>query len=283
VAWNSRSAEVFNGLVHGLMNNRNYAWGVMATFGVLLLVSYFLSSIKVFQPSSQVSNVAEFFAEFPMRFQSNDGAFTDEVKFFSKGYQYDLLFMNNEVLLNLYSNEQNRQADGGKSKTRLSQLSLTFLNAQHSPKIKGLGALQLTKTRDSGDKSEAPFGYTEVKYADVFPGVDVYFHGKQKQLFYEFVLNEIANPDRLKMKVFGIENAGDIEIDQHGNVVVKCRGKEMLIQKPMVYRLVKQNKQPVNGYFYVTRDNEIHFKAVESERATLARPGVGEPRPLPAS
>jgi len=283
VAWISRSAEVFNGLVHGLVSNRNYAWGVMATFGVLLLVSYLLSTIKIFQPSSQVSNVADFFAEFPMRFQSNNGAFTDEVKFFSKGYQYDLLFMDNEVLLNLYSNEQDRQASGGKSKTRLSQLSLVFLDAQHSPKIKGLGALQLTKTRNGNDKSDAPFGYTEVKYANVFPGVDVYFRGKQKQLFYEFVLNEFADPDLLKMKVFGIENAGDIEIDQHGNVAVKCRGKEMLIQKPMVFRLVKQIKRPVNGYFYITRDNEIHFKAVESKRATLAIPEIGEPRPLPSS
>ncbi|WP_455223514.1 DUF7948 domain-containing protein [Kaarinaea lacus] len=283
MAWISRSAGVFNGLVHGLSNNRLFAWGVIATFGILLLISYFLSTIKLFQPSTQVSNVAEFFAEFPMRFQSNNGVFTDEVKFFSKGYQYDLLFMNNEVLLNLYSNEQNREANAGKSKTRLSQLSLIFLNAQHAPKIKGLGPLQLTKMRSVDNKGDAPFGYTEVKYTSVFPGVDVYFHGKQKQLFYEFVLNEFADADQLKMKVYGIENAGDIDIDQHGNVIVKCRGKEMLIQKPMVYRLVKQKKQLVNGYFFVTPENEIHFKAVESVSATFNTSGISQSAASPAT
>lgn len=269
MAWISRSAGAFNGLVHGLSNNRLFALGVATTFGILLLIAYLLSSIKLLHPSTQVSNVAEFFAEFPMRFQSNNGVFTDEVKFFSKGYQYDLLFMDNEVLLNLYSNEQNRQANPGKSGTRLSQLSLVFLNAQRTPKIKGLGPLQLTKTRTDHNSGDEPFGYTEVKYSSVFPGIDVYFHGKQKQLFYEFVLDEFASADQLKMKVYGIENAGDIDIDQHGNVVVRCRGKEMLIQKPMVYRLVKQKKQAVIGYFFVTPENEIHFKAVAPVRATL--------------
>jgi hypothetical protein len=263
VARISRSA----GLFIGFFGNRTYVWGVVSTFSVLFLFSYLLSGLKLFQPKTEVPTVAEFFAEFPMRFQSNDGAFTDEVKYFSKGYQFDLLFMNDEVLLNLYSNEQDGETTDGISRTRLSQLSLKFIGTDGASLIKGLGPLQLTEARNSQAKSDAPFGYTEVKYANVFPGVDVYFHGKQKQLFYEFVLNERAQPDRLRMRLNGIDNAGDVEIDMHGNIVVKCRGKKMLIQKPMVYRLVKQKKQLVNGYFYVTRENEIHFKAVESYRA----------------
>ena len=105
---------------------------------MLLLFSYLLSSFKFFQPETEVATVAEFFAEFPMRFQSNDGVFTDDVKFFSKGYQFDLLFMNDEVLLNLYSNEQGSEADKEKSRTKLSQVSLKFLGMQDAPVIKGL-------------------------------------------------------------------------------------------------------------------------------------------------
>ena len=68
------------------------------------------------------------------------------------------------------------------------------------------------------------------------------------------------------MKVIGIDGAGDIKIDAHGNITVMCRSKEMLIQKPVVYRLEKQKKQSVNGYFFVTRNNEIRFKAVGHQR-----------------
>ncbi|MCI0508356.1 MAG: hypothetical protein L0Z73_19970 [Gammaproteobacteria bacterium] len=256
------------GLVNSFFNRRHFVWSVLSTIGLLLVFSYLLSALKFFLPAPEVSTVAEFFAEFPMRFQSNDGAFAQDVKFFSKGYQYDLLFMNNEVLLNLYSNEQNGEIRAGKSRTKLSQVSLKFLGAEDAPVIKGLGPLQLTKTKTSHSADDAPSGFTEVKYAGVFPGVDVYFHGKQKQLYYEFVLHEQADASQLKLKVYGVDGAGDIEIDLHGNVSVKCRGKKMLIEKPVVYRLVKQKKQVVNGYFFVTRNNEIHFKAVEPVRAT---------------
>ncbi|WP_455209010.1 DUF7948 domain-containing protein [Kaarinaea lacus] len=268
MAWISRSAGLFN----GLLSNRQFSWGILSTFGVLLSFFFLLSGIKYFNPAPEVSTIAEFFAEFPMRFQSNDGVFTEDVKFFSKGYQYDLLFMDNEVLLNLYSNEHSGEVAAIEPKTKLSQISLEFIGAKAATKIKGLGTLQFTTAENSLNKGDAPSSYTEVKYANVFPGVDVYFHGKQKQLFYEFVLNEHADANLVKLKLYGIDSgigdAGDIEIDLHGNVTVKCRGKKMLIKKPMVYRLVNQKKQAVNGYFFVTRENEIHFKAVDSARAT---------------
>ena len=252
----SRIAEVAGG--------RNVVFGVVSTFTALIIISYFLSSFNHSEQTQSVSSVADFFAEFPMHFQSNDGAFAEDVKFFSKGYQYDLLFTEQEVLLNLYSNEQSEQASAQKYKTKLSQLSLEFIGAEKQPLIKGLEPLTFVDAKNKSHSPEASSSFTEVKYTNVYPGVDVYFHGKQKQLFYEFVLDANADTDSLRMKVFGFDGAGDINIDLHGNITVMCRSKKMLIQKPVVYRRVKQKKQLVNGYFFVTRQNEIHFKAVES-------------------
>ena len=45
-------------------------------------------------------------------------------------------------------------------------------------------------------------------------------------------------------------------------------GKKMMINRPQVYRLRKQQKQPVEGYFFVTRDNEIKFKEVAPTETT---------------
>jgi hypothetical protein len=250
----------------GLASGRYVVFGVVGTFATLLILSYFLSSVEDSEPTPGVSSVAEFFAEFPMKFQSNDGVFAEEVKFFSKGYQYDLLFMEKEVLLNLYSNEQSEQAVAQKLKTKLSQISLEFIGVEKAPMIKGLEPLSLLNTKNNTQSEASTTSFTEVKYANIFPGVDVYFHGKQKQLFYEFILDANADTDVLRMKVIGIDGAGNVDIDAHGNITVMCRSKEMLIQKPLVYRLEKQKKQPVNGYFFVTRENEIRFKAVGYRR-----------------
>jgi len=249
--------------IAGLAGGRHVVIGVVSAFTTLLIISYFLSTSKNSEQISGVSSVAEFFAEFPMHFQGNNGAFAKDVKFFSKGYQYDLLFMENEVLLNLYSNEQSEQAISQKYKTKLSQISLEFIGVEEAPMIKGLEPLNFVNTKNNNQLTGSASSFTEVKYANVFPGVDVYFHGKQKQLFYEFVLDANADTDLLRMKVFSIGGVGDVTIDSHGNITVMCRSKKMLIQKPVVYRLVKQKKQAVNGYFFVTRQNEIRFKAVE--------------------
>lgn len=257
--------------VAGLNNNHKITFGVISVFTILFVVSYFISLAVSNKPESTVKSVESFFAEFQMNFQGNNGNFASDVKYYSKGYQFDLMFMSNEVLLNLYSTDTNPPGspNSTNSKTRLSQVSLEFLNAQKSPAIKGLSqfiptkvAARLTSDRAAHAMQSEP-SYSEIKYSDVYPGIDVYFSGKQKQLFYEFVLSETANVNDVMLKVNGLDGTGDFEIDIHGNINVTCRGKQMQIRKPEVFRVVKQNKIPVSGYFIVTPQNEIRFRAAE--------------------
>jgi hypothetical protein len=249
------------------LNQRHYTVGVVSLFGTLVSAAFLYTYFHTAKPASPVTSVAEFFAEFPMHFQTNNGSFADRVKFFSKGYQYDLLFMDREVLLNLYSNEHANPPDIPANKTKLSQISLQFIGGSGSSMIKGLEPLVLSSNEQQGQTGHSTSSFMELKYSNVFPGIDVYFHGKQKQLFYEFVLNSTADISVLRMKVVGTKDEGDIDIDRHGNILVHCRGKKMMIQKPAVYRLVNHEKQPVKGYFFVTKRNEIHFREVPQNTA----------------
>jgi len=262
----------------GLTNNHKITFGVITAFSLLFAVSYLVSVLTLQNSEPTVKSVESFFAEFPMNFQGNDGNFTHDVKYFSKGYQFDLMFMSNEILLNLYSTDTSDNEVTGNTgtvatattsiKTKLSQVSLEFLNTKTSPNIKGLSEFSPTKVsatsvvnRGSKDKrTPLAQSFTEIKYSNVYPGIDVYFSGKQKQLFYEFVLSETANVEDVKLRVSGLEGEGDFEIDMHGNINVTCRGKQMQIKKPEIFRVVKQKKIPVAGYFIVTPRNEIKFK-----------------------
>ena len=249
----------------GIANHRVVTLGVISTFSMLVVGSYLISIVDFTKHDPPVKSVAEFFAEFPMNFQSNSGSFAHDVKFFSKGYQYDLLFLNNEVLLNLYSSNEKASLNTPPLKytTKLAQISLEFVGANVLPEIKGLNPLAAIPVSNRENLEHVADSFAEIKYANVFPGIDVYFYGKQKQLFYEFILSENADTDNLRMKVGNMDGAGNIKVDSHGDITVTCHGKKMLIKKPRVYRLVKQQKQSVNGYFFVTRDNEIRFKSVE--------------------
>lgn len=247
----------------GLALNHKIAFGVISIFTFLFIVSYFISLVTKEGPEPTVESVGNFFAEFEMNFQGNKGSFTDEVKYFSKGYQYDLMFMNNEVLLNLYSTQITPPGtvNSTNNKTRLSQVSLEFLNAAKAPTIKGLSEFVTTKVASSSMQEEHLVeSFAEIKYTNLYPGVDVYFSGKQKKLFYEFVLSDTADVNDIALKVNGLDGIGEFEIDMHGNIKVNCHGKHMEIQKPKVFRIANQQKIPVNGYFIVSPDNEIRFK-----------------------
>ena len=253
----------------GLTNNHKITLGVISAFAFLFAGSYLLSSLSENNPQTSVKSVESFFAEFPMNFQGNNGSFAGDVKYFSKGYQFDLMFMNNEVLLHLYSTENNVDKSGKAVgyKTKLSQVSLEFMNAKKETTIKGLSEFSPTKVSAplansalARKKTHLNPSFTEIKYSNVYPGIDVYFSGKQKQLFYEFVLSETADINDVALKVSGLEGDGDFEIDMHGNINIVCRGKQMQIKKPEVFRIVKQQKKPVNGYFIVTPQNEIRFR-----------------------
>lgn len=253
----------------GFTNNHKFAFGVISAFSFLFVVSWFISQAFEKSPQPTVKSVESFFAEFKMNFQGNNGSFTQDVKYYSRGYQYDLMFMSNEVLLNLYSTDHNPPGspNSTNNKTKLSQVSIEFVNASKSPVIKGLSEFVPTRvaSASSAQNDHSKHSFSEVKYTGLYPGVDVYFSGKQKQLFYEFVLSETANVDDLVLRVNGLENNGDFTIDMHGNIVVTCRGKQMEIQKPAIYRVVNQVRKPVNGYFLVTPTNEIRFKSAESD------------------
>ena len=240
--------------------NKHWLVSVLSLTGVFLLFSAYIIPAGSTRSQPVVANVADFFAEFPMRFQTNSGDFGHEVKFFSKGYQYDLLFTAEQVMLNLYGNEQRRKS------LNMSQIGIQFLDRVGKPLIEGNRPVAEESSTDGSITQagaiEGDTGYLEVKYKNMYPGIDVYFHGKQKQLYYDFVLSEKASTEVLRMKIVGAGDEAIVDVDIHGNVSILCEDKKMKINKPTVYRMINDQKVPVSGYFFVTRHNEIRFKQV---------------------
>jgi len=251
----------------GLTNNQKMTFGVVYVFTLLFLISYIISQTLTGKPDNSIKSVESFFAEFEINFQGNNGSFANDVKYYSKGYQFDLMFMDREVLLNLYSTDPvpPGSPSSTNSRTQLSQVSLEFLNANKAPEIKGLSEFVPTRVSavDPASQNEDSPSFKEIKYSNIYPGIDVYFSGKQKQLFYEFILSDSADVNDVILKVSGLDAKSGFDVDMHGNITVNCRGKQMEIRKPEVYRVIKQVKQRINGYFIVTPANELRFKTIE--------------------
>jgi hypothetical protein len=81
--------------------------------------------------------------------------------------------------------------------------------------------------------------YARVKYANVYPGVDLVYYGNQRQLEYDFVVQPGADPRRIRLALPSAANLRDkpaVRSDRNGDLVVSTSGGEVRFHKPVVYQ-----------------------------------------------
>ena len=67
----------------------------------------------------------------------------------------------------------------------------------------------------------------------VYPGVDLLFHGDQRQLEYDFVVAPGADPGRIGFKIRG---AKKIEVAANGDLILHTADSEFEMRKPVIYQ-----------------------------------------------
>jgi hypothetical protein len=76
--------------------------------------------------------------------------------------------------------------------------------------------------------------YSKVKYQNVYPGVDLVYHGNQRQLEYDFVVAPGADPSQIKLSFAG---ADGMRVDAaSGDLALKLGDEEVRFRKPTVYQ-----------------------------------------------
>jgi len=76
--------------------------------------------------------------------------------------------------------------------------------------------------------------YENVRYEQVYPGIDLVFYGNQRQLEYDFVLGPGAEPDTIRLALEGSERTS---VDPAtGDLVLQAVGEEIRFHRPVVYQ-----------------------------------------------
>jgi len=223
---------------------------------IVTAISVLLPSFSLTDPSSQQPHVLITAqrrtdspvplvrqAALPLYFESNRGQTDARVKFLSRGAGYILYLTGEGATISLHvPKAENAPLD--KSPTSLvaqrDQHEFRLGHPSHpSPKAYATDSVQLKlvganpSSPVTGDSPQSGkvnyfFGkdpsrwqtgittYKGVRYANVYPGVDMLFHGSQQQLEYDFEVASGADPSSIALKVNG---ARDLHVDPHGDVV----------------------------------------------------------------
>ncbi|MGO9269810.1 MAG: SBBP repeat-containing protein, partial [Terriglobia bacterium] len=105
--------------------------------------------------------------------------------------------------------------------------------------------------------------YAKVKYADVYPGVDLVYYGNQSQLEYDFVVAAGADPKPIRLMFSG---AKGLRLGADGDLVVTAEGGAVVFHKPAVYQVVDGQRAAVRGDFQRRADRTVGFRLGSYDR-----------------
>ena len=205
------------------------------------------------------------YGKLPLGFEANAGQTDGQVKFLARGPGYSVFLTGNAAVLSL----QNTANTGRTIPDRVIRMKLVGANVNAGV----LGADQLPgKTNyfigndPSKWRTHVP-NYAEVKYADVFPGVDLVYHGNLSgQLEFDFVVAPGADPSAIRFTVaedrsgLARERRAPVRIGADGDLVVKIGGGEIRFNKPVVYQLTANSPRVMTqGRFVLTASHQVRF------------------------
>jgi YVTN family beta-propeller protein len=98
--------------------------------------------------------------------------------------------------------------------------------------------------------------YEEVRSREVYPGINLVFHGDQQRLEYDFVVSPGADAGRIRFKVSGAEK---MEVDENGDLLLRAAKTEFRMRKPVIYQQVGEQRRPVDGGFSLHAGKLVAF------------------------
>ncbi len=98
--------------------------------------------------------------------------------------------------------------------------------------------------------------YAKVEFAQVYPGIDLLYYGKQRQLEYDFVVHPGGRVRDIQWEM-GEALGG---LDAQGNLLLKAAGGEVQFKKPVCYALGPAGRRSVEGRYALGPGGRVGFE-----------------------
>lgn len=212
----------------------------------------------------------------PLNFELNQGQTHQRVKFLARSEGYVLFLTASEAVMALENpathrkGKENRDArdrsndfDSSEKKGRAprSIVRMKLQGANTAPQIEGLDQLSGTSNYFAGNDPTAwrtnVANYARVRYAQVYPGIDMIYYGNQRRLEYDFVVAPGSSPESIQLGFAGIR---DFEVTSTGDLLLHTGSGDLLQRKPVAYQEFAGVRQEVAIDYAVNGTNRIGFR-----------------------
>jgi hypothetical protein len=237
---------------------------------VLIAVTFFLLPIpgmndtasRVLVAASPTRRIHPALAGLPLSFEPNLGQVDPRVKFLSRGRGYTLFLTKDQAILRI---------ERRKAKSENELVHLRLVGAKSDAEVTGRDELPGKSNYFIGNdpkkwRTNVPT-YAKVRYKDVYPGVDLEYHGSPSahgQLEYDFIVAPGADPSIIALRV-GAVREPPLRIEADGDLMIPANRGEILFHKPLIYQadggssLGPHHGSRVQGRYILDARNRIRF------------------------
>jgi hypothetical protein len=252
------------------------------------------------------------YAKLPLSFEVNRGQAGSDIQFLSRGYGLDLFLGSGDAtflieqedprapsrplsdraqdvspLLSLLSGPLTNESSASElqppSPVAPHLLRMSLLGAR--PGLQGigvgpsLGKANYILGNDPKNWQTNLETYSKVKFAGIYPGIDLLYYGNQRRLEYDFVVAPGSSTKQIQLAFAGVDHA---RIDpSSGDLVLASGDAEVRFQKPSIYQIDTNSstggdpsKRFVDGNYTLEADNRIGFNvaAYDSSKPLVIDP-----------
>jgi hypothetical protein len=170
-----------------------------------------------------------------LAFEPNSGRYAGGVRFLARrgGYALGLMRDGSTVLA------------AGRARVKT-----TLIGARHQPVVRAESRLPGKVNWYVGkDKRRWRTGlptYGAVRYQQVYPGIDLLFHGRQGRLEYDYVIGPGADPDQVAMSITG---AAAPALTPDGDLLIRTSSGPLRQHRPVAYQDIGGRRVAVDAEF----------------------------------
>jgi len=250
------------------------------------------------QPSSSSARNAQVrreYGQLPMSFEANRGQSAKPVRFLARGDGYGLFLTGQGAVLTLRTpmnkgtttrlhpygvsfppsgvtatgrreTEALSSAADPQWKTDVVRMQLVGADAAVEPVgVDRLpGSSNYFLGNDSAKWHSDISNYAKVRYAGVYPGVDLMYYGNQRQLEYDFVVAPGVSAEAIRLQFSG---ARQLKLDGNGDLAIVAANGTIAFRKPVVYQNLNGARVIVAGRFKLLVNNEVGFSVGNYDHA----------------
>ena len=225
----------------------------------------------------------------PLAFEANQGQTDPQVKYMARGNGYTVFLTANDTVFALQSLASKsaekevpakatttvkgheafakaRPKPAAKDATAAIRMHLVGSNAQPQisagDQLPGHSNYFIGNDRSQWHSNVAQFA--RVSYRDVYPGVNLAFYGKQKQLEFDFIVAPGASITPIRLAVSGAKH---VITDDSGNLILASSAGDVLLHKPVAYQQKDGARQPVDARFVLQAHNQVSFELGNYDRS----------------